>query len=143
VDSIQRILDRALSWIQRADKTVSTDLMQAISVRLDFRKHFLRGVEQDVDIAQSRSEEPFENCLHLIPALEKSRSLGTTIPEAFSQNIQRKLASTVPLRPVVSITPKATVDMLRQICQAAIDIHESLNSDSTYDARVRLRLTQK
>jgi hypothetical protein len=52
---------------------------------------------------------------------------GTPVPEAFSLKIQRRLASTVPPRPIVHISPEDALAHLKRLCQDAIDMQQMLD----------------
>jgi hypothetical protein len=49
------------------------------------------------------------------------------MPEAFSLKIQRKLASTVPPRPMVQIPSDDALAHLERLCQDAIDMQQMLD----------------
>lgn len=49
------------------------------------------------------------------------------MPDAFSLKIQRKLASTVPPRPMVNITSDDALAHLKRLCQDAIDMQQMLD----------------
>jgi hypothetical protein len=66
-----------------------------------------------------------------LPALKSSTILGKATPTAFSVKLQRKLASTVPPRPIVQISDEAAFDHLERLCRdgsvvvEVIDYHDS------------------
>lgn len=49
------------------------------------------------------------------------------MPDAFSLKIQRKLASTVPPRPMVTISSDDALAHLKRLCQDAIDMQQMLD----------------
>ena len=49
-------------------------------------------------------QAPWDHMEMLWEAINKSHPLGITVPEAFSTKIQRKLASTMPPRPIVQLS---------------------------------------
>lgn len=61
---------------------------------------------------------------------------GKPIPDSFTLKIQRKLASTIPPRPMVTISNKVAIDFLRRLLKDAIDMHEILDYTSPDDLRV-------
>lgn len=105
---------------------IDENVRDAIKCRLIFRRNFLIALDQDVDVVQTRSTENFASCLSQLSQLTQSTSLGKAIPEAFSLKIQRKLASTVPPRPMVNISSEDALAHLRRLCQDAIDLKEIL-----------------
>ncbi|KAL1970414.1 hypothetical protein VTN77DRAFT_5575 [Rasamsonia byssochlamydoides] len=136
IESLQKIVNQAVSWLNEQEGRVDDGVKQALVDRLEFRKHFLTALGQDIDVVHTRSKGPFVSCLSLVLAIEKSVSLGKPVPEAFSLKIQRKLASTVPPRPMVTISSKDAIDHLRRFCRDAIDIQEILDYSGSYNLRV-------
>jgi N-alpha-acetyltransferase 35, NatC auxiliary subunit len=66
-----------------------------------------------------------------LPALKSSTKLGRAFPAAFSVKLQRKLASTVPPRPIVQVSDEAAFDHLERLCRDGsvvvdvLDYHDS------------------
>jgi hypothetical protein len=88
-------------------------LRKAISSRLELRKDFLRALDLDLPLDQiSYSWPPI---LQGIDSLKTTHQLGQTVPGAFSPKMQRRLASTVPPRPVVELEFKDALEKLHQI----------------------------
>lgn len=69
----------------------------------------------------------FAFCLSRLATLTESVSLGKEVPEAFSMKIQRKLASTVPPRPIVNVSSKDALAHMKRLCQDAIDMQQILD----------------
>ncbi|KHJ33656.1 putative mak10 subunit [Erysiphe necator] len=88
----------------------------ALHSRLQFRVEFLTAVEN----ADLRSFNPkftiWKNLILIISELEKTAFLGTQVPSAFSEKLQRKLASTVPPRPIVQIQAEDALNHLKKMC---------------------------
>jgi hypothetical protein len=57
-----------------------------------------------------------------ITNITSTHALGKTVPDSFSTKIQRKLASTVPPRPIVELAFKDALENLTQLC---IDCEEA------------------
>jgi hypothetical protein len=57
-----------------------------------------------------------------LQSIHSTHSLGTPVPTAFSPKIQRKLASTVPPRPIVELEFKDAYDKWKQL---SIDCEEA------------------
>lgn len=109
------------------EKNMDKELKDAIRCRLLFRYEFLAALDQDLDILETRATDSFAACLSHLHELEKSHSLGQSVPEAFSLKIQRKLASTVPPRPIVHISHGDALIHLKRLCQDAIDMLQILD----------------
>lgn len=119
-------MDQATAWLaETAD--IDEKLKDAIRCRLVFRHEFLSALDQDLEILENRSTQNFESCVSQLGPLTESVSLGKPVPEAFSLKIQRKLASTVPPRPMVQITSDDALAHLKRLCQDAIDMQQMLD----------------
>lgn len=121
-----RLLDQAVAWVDQ-EKEMDPKLQDAIRCRLMFRREFLFALDQDLEVLDTRSTDNFVSCLSHLAALTDSVSLGKSVPEAFSLEIQRKLASTVPPRPIVQISHESALAHLKRLCQDAIDMQQMLD----------------
>ncbi|KAL4959099.1 N-alpha-acetyltransferase 35, NatC auxiliary subunit [Aspergillus stella-maris] len=120
------LLSRAISWIDERDGLDAT-VKNAIKSRLKFRQDFFLALQQDVLIVQTRSVEKFESCLTILPALKESNQMSRPVPESFSWKIQRKLASTVPPRPMVRISLDDALAHLKRLFQDGINLNQILD----------------
>ncbi|RAL15298.1 N-alpha-acetyltransferase 35, NatC auxiliary subunit [Aspergillus homomorphus CBS 101889] len=130
------LLDRAVRWIDEQTGIVSEKVAKAIKARLLFRREFLWGLEQDIEVIETRFAEQFRNCLSHLDFLSESTVLGREVPESFSWKIQRKLASTVPPRPMVKISFEDALAHLKRLCQDAVDLLEILDYRGPYNLKV-------
>lgn len=121
-----RLLDQAVAWVD-AETEMDQGLRDGIRCRLLFRREFLSALDQDLEVLDTRSTDNFSSCLSHLAALTESVSLGKEVPEAFSMKIQRKLASTVPPRPIVNISSKDALSHMKRLCQDAIDMQQMLD----------------
>lgn len=98
---------------------ISTDLTMddahrsAIVARLDFRKDFLRAL--DLELPLDHISYCWPPVIKGIRTLETTHQLGRVVPGAFSTKMQRRLASTVPPRPIVELEFKDALENLLQI----------------------------
>ncbi|KAL4790423.1 Mak10 subunit, NatC N-terminal acetyltransferase-domain-containing protein [Aspergillus venezuelensis] len=120
------LLSRAISWIDERDG-IDAAAKNAIRSRLEFRQDFFLALQQDVLIVQTRSVEKFESCLTILPALKESNQMSRPVPESFSWKIQRKLASTVPPRPMVRISLDDALAHLKRLFQDGIHLNQILD----------------
>lgn len=134
---IQGIVHHAVSYLEEQTNTVDGDLKAALVDRLHLRNHILTALDGDFDAVDTRDKESFVASLALIPLIEKTMSLGKPIEDAFTVKIQRKLATTIPPRPMVTINASDALNHLKRICQDAIDMQELLEYSCSYDLRVR------
>ncbi|KAL4910305.1 hypothetical protein BDW74DRAFT_144836 [Aspergillus multicolor] len=129
------VLKQAISWIDGQD-TIDAAVKSAIKSRLQFRQEFLAGLQQDINIVETRSVDKLESCLSIIPALKESSNMSRPVPESFSWKIQRRLASTVPPRPVVKISFEDALAHLKRLCQDGIHINQLLDYRGPYNLKV-------
>src|SRR2546423_663969 len=97
------LLRTALQYMENSTGQWSPGVVMALKSRLLFRKQFL------AELAKERKERldqksNWDACIALLSTIGITRNLGKAVPAAFSTTVQRKLASTVPPRPMV-ITP--------------------------------------
>ncbi|KAG0648103.1 mak10 [Hyphodiscus hymeniophilus] len=111
---------------------VSPKLKDALLCRLRFRATFLRTVEMANSRNSSASMKAlWTELLDSLPALKSSTKLGKAAPTTFSVKLQRKLASTVPPRPIVHISDEIAFDHLERLCRdgsvavEVLDYHDS------------------
>ncbi|KAI2788019.1 hypothetical protein POX_f08402 [Penicillium oxalicum] len=121
-----RLLDQAVDWVDAQD-TIDLSHKDAMRSRLHLRREFLASVDQDLEVLETRSTESFASCLKYLKSVSETVSLGKPVPEAFSLKLQRKLASTVPPRPIVNIKQEDALEQMRRLCQDAIDMQQMLD----------------
>jgi hypothetical protein len=63
----------------------------------------------------------------LVVEIEKDHDLGKPVPEAWSVSVQRKLASSVPPRPLVETPFSEAIARLKQLCSETVDMLKILN----------------
>lgn len=141
-DPIQLILDDALSWLDRQKQeqsgAVDEPIREALVHRLLFRRELLSGLDVDTMPAKQRSIQPFLAALRHLGRIEKSMHLGKSVPEAFSWKIQRRLASTVPPRPMVHVSAADAIAHMTRFCQDAVDVQQILEYRGPYNLQVCL-----
>lgn len=69
--------------------------------------------------------------------LKFTTNIGKATPSAFSVKLQRKLASTVPPRPIVQISEEAAFDHLERLCRDGLAVVDVLNYHDTHSLMVR------
>lgn len=108
------------------------DMKEALTARLIFRHKFLKTVEV-ADLRSSDAKMYWREMLLLIPALRSSSKLAKSAPQSFSVKLQRKLASTVPPRPIVELSQQSAYEHLERMCkdgEVAVDILDYADSHS-------------
>ncbi|KZZ87759.1 Mak10 subunit, NatC N(alpha)-terminal acetyltransferase [Ascosphaera apis ARSEF 7405] len=129
------LLDEALSWLERqkpSDEGLRQPLIDALTSRLLFRRNFLIALDEDLNVLKSRDTSCFEESrqhldeiLRSVSDEKKRETISKPVPESFSTKFQRRLASTVPPKPIVdTISMETAVCFLKQLCTDAIDVVE-------------------
>ncbi|KAL5121539.1 N-alpha-acetyltransferase, non-catalitic subunit [Pleosporales sp. CAS-2024a] len=113
LDYFMAELDVAVEVMQDTDMEVKDTLRSAIIARLEFRKDFLRAL--DLDLTPDLMSRSWPPVLNGIQTVKSTHELGQAVPGAFSTKMQRRLASTVPPRPIVELEFRDAVEKLLQI----------------------------
>lgn len=133
-----KLIDQAVAWLDQEEQgTIDGKLRDAIRCRLVLRRHLLYALDEEEDL-RAKLTKHFTSCSALVPSLTESVSLGKRVPEAFSEKLQRKLASTVPPRPIVKINYEDALAHLKRLCQDAVNLQEVLDYRGPHNLRVRL-----
>ena len=112
-----------MEWIRGQKNTIPSELHNALLVRLEFRKAFLQAVAMRLNGGnQPHYGELWDKCSSIIPNLLESREYGVPVHASFSEKIQRRLASTVPPRPMVNISFHEAYAHLKQLCRDGKDV---------------------
>lgn len=69
---------------------------------------------------------PWVQMKGLLEHIKKQHSLGKPVPEAFSTKLQRRLASTMPPRPMVQPSFEESYGHLKRLFQDGVDIMDIL-----------------
>ncbi|KAF2118729.1 amino-acid N-acetyltransferas-like protein subunit Mak10 [Lophiotrema nucula] len=115
MDVFQRELDAAIERLEdHSEMDIEASLRGALIARLKFRKRFLSALDIDFPIDYIR--HCWEQVSRKLPTISTTHQLGKVVPESFSFKIQRRLASTVPPRPIVELEFKDAFEKLQQLC---------------------------
>ncbi|KAI9782199.1 MAG: hypothetical protein M1839_005313 [Geoglossum umbratile] len=125
---VSTLLDEALQWLEKKEAgIISEHLREALRTRLEFRKAFLGAVSKDLGVIKDQSTVEWETCAKYLQAIADSHKLGKPVERSFSVKIQRKLASTIPPRPMVNISFDNALSHLKRLCQDGTDLAVVLN----------------
>ncbi|KAJ4004470.1 N-alpha-acetyltransferase, non-catalitic subunit [Fusarium irregulare] len=126
-EDIQKSIQEARSLLGTLNE-ISDDLREALDQRLQLRSCFLDATEcpkhvKEPDVAR----KPWLQCLDLLPAIKSSHELGRSVDEAFSAKLQRKLASTMPPRPIVQLKFDDAFEHLSRLFKDGAELIDVLN----------------
>ncbi|KAK3392260.1 Mak10 subunit, NatC N-terminal acetyltransferase-domain-containing protein [Sordaria brevicollis] len=109
--------------LHQVRERIGIDLAQALTFRLELRSAFLRALELIEDVRGSPESLQIPWCqMHSIwEGMLKLSGLAKEVPEAFSTKLQRKLASSMPPRPIVTLSFAEAAKHFMKLCNDAID----------------------
>ncbi|EPS43025.1 hypothetical protein H072_2993 [Dactylellina haptotyla CBS 200.50] len=126
ITDVNKLLVSAIEYIDSALAPWPNNIKMALKARLAFRKFFLAELSRDVkDMVEKRSN--WDGCITLLSTIGITRNLGKPVPSVFSIAVQRKLASTVPPRPIVQIPFEEAFTIVSRLCKDAKEILRILN----------------
>ena len=140
-EHFQSLLDKALSWMNDQGGRLSKPMIEALQDRLHFRKSFLHSLHSNYHVDHVKTGlSPWKSCANFLPALFSSHGVGVRVSEAFNIKIQRRLASTVPPRPIVNISFQDAHDYLCKLCKDGQDVESILQCRTGREIQVSPRL---
>jgi len=93
---------KGLLTSQRA--SIGEELTDALTSRLELRRIFLDAAECPQHVKDAaKARQPWEEAQAVLPKISATHALAKPVDEAFSAKLQRKLASTMPPRPIVEL----------------------------------------
>lgn len=95
--------------------SLSMDLGDALAIRLRFRKSLLAAEEPQ--LPPSELAEAWTLVAASLSPIRDSHHHGWDVENSFSTKIQRRLASTVPPRPIVEMTFPEAFQKLEELCK--------------------------
>lgn len=113
------LLDQAVNYIEETEH-LKKSIRIAIVGRLKFRRGFLHAIALESSLARQQHTAIWSSCLALLSELTKSQEYGTPVPTCFSAKIQRRLASTVPPRPLISTSITDAHDYVKRLLEDGI-----------------------
>lgn len=107
-------------------------IAQALDFRLELRYAFLRAIELSELRSHPESlKTPWIQMKAILEPINESHPLSTPVPEAFSVKLQRRLASTMPPRPIVQLNFEDAYLHLKRLFVDGIEVTDVLKySDS-------------
>lgn len=136
--SISKLVDNTLHLLETSD-FMDSGTKIALFQRLTYRTALLKTV----GMADDRSSVgplslAWSATLQLLPGIKSGRDLAKPVPDSFSDKLQRKLASTVPPRPAVTIAFDDAYQHLERLCKDGHVVTEVLNFHDTHSLMVSI-----
>ncbi|KAH7040078.1 Mak10 subunit, NatC N-terminal acetyltransferase-domain-containing protein [Microdochium trichocladiopsis] len=112
---------------------IDSKISMALDLRLELRIAFLRAIDL-MDKREANPESlkmPWIQMKGLVEHFSKQHELAKPVPEAFSTKLQRRLASTMPPRPIIQPSFTETFDHFKRMFQDGLDIIDVLKYSDT------------
>ncbi|KAI1496275.1 Mak10 subunit, NatC N-terminal acetyltransferase-domain-containing protein [Biscogniauxia marginata] len=125
---ITSLLQKARSDLRAISNDVPKDISAALDLRLELRIAFLRAIDLS-GLRQANPDSlkmPWIQMRGLMEHIEKNHSLGKPVPESFSTKLQRRLASTMPPRPIVQLSFEECNGHFKRLFQDGIEVTDVL-----------------
>lgn len=134
---IDQLLESALVWLEAAS-TIGEGLRTALQNRLRFRRAFILALDFGQGVTDAVRPCAWRQCIGDLPGIFQTNTLGTAVESAFSKKIQRRLASSVPPRPVVNISFDEAHAFLARLCAHGQEAYGILQYSRPLSAMVRI-----
>lgn len=138
---VHDVLQYAIKIVRSLNGSISDDIAEGLVSRLSLRRLFLDATESTQhmgNILQARI--PWEGAIHILPRISATHHLGRPVDDAFSTKLQRKLASTMPPRPIVQLKFDDAFSHLTRMLKDGFEVLLVLNYTDSQCLQVR-RLT--
>lgn len=139
-EAIRFVILQAAEHVESQRGCVNDDILDALLVRLNWRLTFLSAAECPEHMQEpSIARKHWEKGLELLPRIRETHGLGKPVEEAFSAKLQKKMASTVPLRPIVKIEFEDAFGHLSRLFKDGLELIDVLDYTDSQCLQVRLR----
>ncbi|KAK4580526.1 N-alpha-acetyltransferase, non-catalitic subunit [Recurvomyces mirabilis] len=96
----------AMNWLSTSD--IRKDVRDALSARLDFIWTYVSLLTNDLS--------DWQDLINVLDTIKATHHLAVPIPEAFSDKVQRQLASSTPPRPMMQVSWDSACQKWREMC---------------------------
>jgi N-alpha-acetyltransferase 35, NatC auxiliary subunit len=104
-EAIRELLQEARVLLSKHGHEIADNVATALDLRLELRYAFLRAIElSELRSSPGSLKTPWLQLLSILEPINASHALGVPVPDAFTTKIQRRLASTMPPRPIVQVS---------------------------------------
>lgn len=124
-DILQELED-AIIYLGQEKHSVAQRFLNALIPRLELRVELLSAV-QTHDVFDGRPIVFWDRCLKLLPDVKDTTQFGKPVDSSFSKKIQRRLASSVPPRPIITTTFDEAYNYMMHLCQHSKDAYRILD----------------
>lgn len=134
---IANLLDQAIICLSQGIELIRQELQDALKSRLELRKAILLATRTGSSPWELGQADFWVRCTELLPSLIKTKEYGVPVKQSFSAKLQRRLASSVPPRPIVDISFEDAYAHLTRLCQNSKEAYGALNYHGGTNLMVR------
>ncbi|OLN92018.1 N-alpha-acetyltransferase 35, NatC auxiliary subunit [Colletotrichum chlorophyti] len=128
IESVREVLKDASFILRQFSDSTPKEIIEALESRLLFRYTFLAAIDHtQYRTDPDRIKSPWQEAHDMLPTIQKTHALGKPVPDAFSAKLQRKLASTMPPRPIVETRFEDAFGHLTRMLSDGIEVVGVLN----------------
>jgi hypothetical protein len=125
---IHQTIQEARDLLSRQSNELSDEIREALDQRLQLRSVFLEATECPKHVKEPNvARKPWLDGLEILPRIKSSHDLGRPVNDAFSAKLQRKLASTMPPRPIVQLDFNDAFVHLTRLFEDGAELIDVLN----------------
>ncbi|KAL1954838.1 hypothetical protein VTO42DRAFT_526 [Malbranchea cinnamomea] len=137
-EQIRAVVNEAIIWLERDGSGIEKEVKSALLDRLIFRREFLSALELATDSSDRKCIQHIRKSSRQLELIANSSTLGKSVEDSFSLKIQRRLASTVPPRPMVKVKFEDAIQFMTRLCQDFIDAQTILDYSGPHNLRTSL-----
>ncbi|KAJ0164828.1 N-alpha-acetyltransferase 35, NatC auxiliary subunit [Colletotrichum tanaceti] len=123
IESVREVLREASFVLRQLSDNIPQEMIDALHTRLLFRCTLLAAIDHtQFRTDPDRIRSPWEEAHQMLPSIKSTHALGKPVPAACSVRLQRKLASTMPPRPIVEISFDDAFGHLTKIISDGLEV---------------------
>ncbi|KAK9441947.1 Mak10 subunit, NatC N(alpha)-terminal acetyltransferase [Metarhizium brunneum] len=120
---VKDVLKAARETVESLKGSIPDSVSEALTSRLDLRYIFLDATESPQYLKNlPKARLPWEEAIAILPRISSTHSLTKSVEDAFSTKLQRKLASTMPPRPIVQLKFDDAFNHLSRLLKDGLDV---------------------
>ena len=122
-------------------RVVDSHLREAILARLEYRMELLKVTKMDAESGVDERVAAWGKCSDIFNNVVATQGLGVNVPESISTKIQRRLASSVPPRPILQLDFVSASKFMKGLHEDGTVVEGVLRCQKLSSAAVRKQST--
>ncbi|KAG8419051.1 N-alpha-acetyltransferase, non-catalitic subunit [Metarhizium acridum] len=120
---VKDVLKAARETVESLKGSIPDGVSEALMSRLDLRCIFLDATESPQHLKNlPKARVPWEEAIAILPQISSTHFLTKSVEDAFSTKLQRKLASTMPPRPIVQLKFDDAFNHLSRLLKDGLEV---------------------